>query len=69
MSEIELSVSFSLDSERFLRRACPACSREFKWLSVEGVKGGAKANASSLRRQKAPSCEPFHQAANPPYAQ
>ena len=36
MSEIELSVSFPLDSHGFLRRACPACSREFKWLSVEG---------------------------------
>ena len=36
MSEIELSVSFPLDSERFLRRACPACNQEFKWLSVEG---------------------------------
>lgn len=36
MSEIELSVSFPLDSEGFLRRACPVCSREFKWLSVEG---------------------------------
>ena len=35
MSEIELSVSFPLDSRGFLRRACPACSREFKWLSVE----------------------------------
>ena len=36
MSEIELAVSFPLDSHGFLRRACPACSREFKWLSVEG---------------------------------
>ena len=35
MSEIELSVSFPLDSDGFLRRACPACSREFKWLSIE----------------------------------
>ena len=36
MSEIELSVSFPLDSHGFLRRACPTCSREFKWLSIEG---------------------------------
>lgn len=35
MSEIELSVSFPLDSDGFLRRACPNCSREFKWLSTE----------------------------------
>ena len=36
MSEIELSVSFPLDSQGFLRRACSACDREFKWLSVDG---------------------------------
>ena len=36
MSEIELSVSLPLDSQGFLRRACSACSREFKWFSVEG---------------------------------
>ena len=28
-------VSFPLDSDGFLRRACPTCSREFKWLSGE----------------------------------
>lgn len=31
MSEIELSISLPLDSEGFLRRACPSCGREFKW--------------------------------------
>ena len=35
MSDIELSVSFPLDSDGFLRRACPTCSREFKWLPGE----------------------------------
>ena len=35
MSATELSVSFPLDSQGFLRRACSACDGEFKWLSVE----------------------------------
>ena len=29
MSEIELSVSFPLDKQGFLRRACHVCGREF----------------------------------------
>ena len=33
MSEIEISINFPLDSDGFLRRACPSCCREFKWLS------------------------------------
>lgn len=36
MSDLEISVNFPLDSHGFLRRACPACSREFKWWSIEG---------------------------------
>ena len=31
MTEIEMSLSFPLDTDGFLRRACPACLREFKW--------------------------------------
>ena len=35
MSEFEISLSLPLDSERFLRRACPSCCQEFKWLPGE----------------------------------
>ncbi len=35
MNEIRMSLSFPLDAHGFLRRACPVCSREFKWLSGE----------------------------------
>jgi hypothetical protein len=36
-NEISLGVSLPLDSDGFLRRECPTCDREFKWLhSVEG---------------------------------
>lgn len=36
MSDIqEFSVSLSLDSGGFLRRECPTCEREFKWLHAE----------------------------------
>jgi hypothetical protein len=30
-----VTVSLPLDSERFLRRECPTCEREFKWLHSE----------------------------------
>ena len=32
MNEIRGSVSLPVDSEGFLRRECPFCEREFKWL-------------------------------------
>ncbi len=44
--ERQLAMSLPLDSDRFLRRECPTCEREFKWLvSPEGegekpVEGG-----------------------------
>jgi len=28
----EMSIDLPLDSDGFLRRACPSCMREFKWL-------------------------------------
>lgn len=30
--EISMPVEFPLDSDGFLRRECPSCEREFKWL-------------------------------------
>lgn len=30
--EVSLSMSLPLDSDGFLRRECPTCEREFKWL-------------------------------------
>jgi hypothetical protein len=32
MSEIELSIALPLDPDGFLRRECPACERELKWI-------------------------------------
>lgn len=37
VSKVERSVSFPLDSEGFLRRSCPKCRREFKWLHAESA--------------------------------
>lgn len=34
--EISLSMSVPLDSDGFLRRECPTCEREFKWLPSSG---------------------------------
>jgi len=33
----EMSIPVPLDDDGFLRRACPSCEREFKWLPSEGV--------------------------------
>jgi hypothetical protein len=30
---MEFTISFPLDPDGFLRRACPSCDREFKWFS------------------------------------
>ncbi len=35
MDDFEIAISLPLDSDGFLRRACPHCSREFKWLSTD----------------------------------
>jgi hypothetical protein len=41
-AEQELSVSLPLDSDGFLRRECPTCEREFKWLSSEETEAEAE---------------------------
>jgi DNA-directed RNA polymerase subunit RPC12/RpoP len=35
MSDVEMGIAFPLDNEGFLRRECPTCEREFKWLPTE----------------------------------
>lgn len=30
--EVQLSMSLPLDGDGFLRRECPTCEREFKWV-------------------------------------
>lgn len=35
MEETEFTLSFPLDDDGFFRRACPTCSREFKWFHSE----------------------------------
>ncbi len=36
MSQLQITINLPLDSDGFLRRACPSCGREFKWLPTEG---------------------------------
>ena len=38
--EISVPVSIQLDSDGFLRRQCPSCNGEFKWLSSEDAESG-----------------------------
>ncbi|MDQ3879348.1 MAG: hypothetical protein M3290_13525 [Actinomycetota bacterium] len=40
--EFELSMSVPLDSDGFLRRECPTCEREFKWLDTSGTDGASE---------------------------
>ena len=35
VDEIELSMSLPLDGDGFLRRECPTCERDFKWLPAQ----------------------------------
>jgi hypothetical protein len=45
MSEFELSMSVPLDSDGFVRRECPTCEREFKWLWAEDTGSDAEPDA------------------------
>jgi hypothetical protein len=41
--EVRMSMSLPVDSDGFLRRACPTCEREFKWLPArEGAEDVAQ---------------------------
>lgn len=40
--ERELSISLPLDEDGFLRRECPTCEREFKWLYTESEEDSVK---------------------------
>lgn len=42
--EEALEMSLPLDSDGFLRRECPTCEREFKWLSAPEGEGAAVAD-------------------------
>jgi hypothetical protein len=42
--EIEMSMSVPLDSDGFLRRECPTCEREFKWLPAQDDAGAENAS-------------------------
>jgi DNA-directed RNA polymerase subunit RPC12/RpoP len=48
MSEESLRMSVPLDADGFLRRECPTCEREFKWLPSPSGDGENAADAESL---------------------
>src|SRR6201995_3900103 len=56
MSEDEVSVGMSLplDSDGFLRRECPTCEREFKW--VNGSEDGEETEATADGGYFCPYC-------------
>ena len=55
MPEFNLTVSFPLDAEGFLRRACPSCVREFKWLSADGDESAVTSDEVSCPYCRQPS--------------
>jgi hypothetical protein len=53
----ELSMSLPLDDEGFLRRECPTCEREFKWLSSSSEDTGEdEVDATALDGYFCPYC-------------
>jgi hypothetical protein len=53
--DVQLSISLPLDSDDFLRRECPTCEREFKWLPQQEDAGdGEDASAATARDAEAP---------------
>jgi hypothetical protein len=40
--EVARGVSIPLDADGFVRRECPTCEREFKWLYTSGEEEGAE---------------------------
>jgi hypothetical protein len=44
--EVNVAMSISFDGEGFLRRECPTCEREFKWLPSDGDEDAATPDAA-----------------------
>jgi hypothetical protein len=57
MSEESLHMSVPLDSDGFLRRECPACEREFKWLPTPSDAAVADTDSGeAIRPYTCPYC-------------
>ncbi len=56
--EIQLSVSLPLDGDGFLRRECPACERQFKWLPSSDSQDEDDASAATADASGSP--ENYH---------
>lgn len=58
--EVQLSMSLPLDGDGFLRRECPTCEREFKWLpspdQLEEGNGESRAAATDAEPPEAYYC-------------
>jgi hypothetical protein len=57
--EVQLSMSLPLDRDGFLRRECPTCEREFKWLpSPDDLEDGEAEGGATA--QDAPPLEGYY---------
>jgi DNA-directed RNA polymerase subunit RPC12/RpoP len=52
--DVQLSVPLPLDGDGFLRRECPTCEREFKWLPSPDETEGEDAGAAAVEPTEAP---------------
>jgi hypothetical protein len=52
--EVQASIALPLDSDGFLRRECPTCEREFKWLPSPDPETGEDAVAGTAEGADAP---------------
>ena len=56
MSDIQLSMSLPLDKDGFLRRECPDCKRQFKWLPTPAAESLGPRYVGSGRVYFCPYC-------------
>jgi hypothetical protein len=68
--EVQLAMSLPLDNDGFLRRECPTCEREFKWLRSPDPEADEDAIAETAGSAEAPEsyCYPYCAVTAPPDA-
>jgi hypothetical protein len=57
---VQIDLSFPLDDDGFLRRECPDCGREFKWLTTSPHEGSAFGDDPSHANHDQPEVGSYH---------
>ena len=56
--EVTLSITIPVDSDGFLRRECPTCERELKWLPASEEDGDAADVPGAVISARTVECRP-----------